>query len=199
MLQIIYQGILETRCDHIWERELIVLVLFQFPFQNIFVLKNQRIQILKTININMAPTSLKSLCNFIVLCYGTNWMDDLEFILLYGYSQSRETYLYQNNIQFNLEMFGEAQCVTEFWSGKTDISRLSDAHQLPQKIACCQFVNNIGALCILSKIIFELFRLSEIVPLFVRNLTEISLISNYILIYLYNRFNHLLNSWIFYS
>ena len=41
-------------------------------------------------------------------------MDDLEFILLYGYSQSRETYLYQNNIQFNLEMFGEAQCVAEF-------------------------------------------------------------------------------------
>ena len=44
-------------------------------------------QILKTININMVTMSLKSLRDFIVLCYGTNVIDDLEFILLYDYIQ----------------------------------------------------------------------------------------------------------------
>ena len=47
----------------------------------------------------MAATNLKSLHDLIGLCYGTNIIDDLEFILLYNYSQSREF---------------EAQCVTDF-------------------------------------------------------------------------------------
>ena len=33
--------------------------------------------------------NLKSLPDFIVLCYETNEIDDLEFYLLYNYSQSR--------------------------------------------------------------------------------------------------------------
>ena len=79
----------------------------------------------------MVTMSLKSLRDFIVLCYGTNEIDDLEFVLLYDYSQSWEAYLYQNYIQFNMEIFGEVQCVTEFCFAKTDIPRLSDALQLP--------------------------------------------------------------------
>ena len=43
----------------------------------------------------MAAMSLKSLRYFIVLCYGTNVIDDLEFILLYDYSESGEIYFYQ--------------------------------------------------------------------------------------------------------
>ena len=62
----------------------------------------------------MAPMSLKSLRYFIVLCYGTNVINDLEFILLYDYSESGEIYLYQKYNQFNLEIIDEAQCVTEF-------------------------------------------------------------------------------------
>ena len=48
-------------------------------------------KILKTIN-NMTikiSMNLKSLSDFIVLRYGTNVIDDIEFILLYDYSQSR--------------------------------------------------------------------------------------------------------------
>ena len=42
-----------------------------------------------TIKIGTAAMNLKSLPHFIDLCYGANVIDDLEFILLYGYSKSR--------------------------------------------------------------------------------------------------------------
>ena len=37
----------------------------------------------------MLVMNLKPLRDFIVLCYGTNAVGNLEFILLYDYSQSR--------------------------------------------------------------------------------------------------------------
>ena len=43
----------------------------------------------------MTTMSLKSLRDFIVLCYWTNVIDDLEFILFYDYCQFREVYPYQ--------------------------------------------------------------------------------------------------------
>ena len=62
----------------------------------------------------MAAINLKSLRDFIALCHRTNVIDDLEFILLYDYSQTREIYPYQKYSQFNLKIFDKAQCVTEF-------------------------------------------------------------------------------------
>ena len=43
----------------------------------------------RTIKISMATMNLKSLPDFLILWFGTNLIDDLEFILLYDYSQSR--------------------------------------------------------------------------------------------------------------
>ena len=57
------------------------LIFFSRRSKNICFRKLAR-QILKTIKINMAAMNLKSFCDFIVLCYGTNVIDDLEFILL---------------------------------------------------------------------------------------------------------------------
>ena len=42
----------------------------------------------------MAVTSLKQFRDFTVLCYEKNVNNDLEFTLLYGYSQYREIYPY---------------------------------------------------------------------------------------------------------
>ena len=42
-----------------------------------------------TIKIGIAAMNLKSLPDFIVLCYEANVADALEFILLYDYSTSR--------------------------------------------------------------------------------------------------------------
>ena len=37
----------------------------------------------------MVAMNLKSIPDFLVLWYGTNFTDDLEFVLLYDYGQSR--------------------------------------------------------------------------------------------------------------
>ena len=79
--------------------------------------------------------------------------------------------------QFKLEIFDEAQFVTEFRFAERDIiSRLSEALQLPHKIVCCQetVANNIEALHILLlKKLSYTCRLSHMVPLLGRNPTEI--------------------------
>ena len=51
--------------------------------------RKSALQTLRIIKINMAAINLKSLLDFIDLSYGTNVTNDLEFILLYDYSQSR--------------------------------------------------------------------------------------------------------------
>ena len=48
--------------------------------------------------------SMKSLSDFIFLCYGTNIIDDLECILLY-HNQSRKIYPYRKYEQYELEKF----------------------------------------------------------------------------------------------
>ena len=40
----------------------------------------------------MAAISLNSLRDFTIFCYGTHLIDDLEFILLHDYSQSKDIY-----------------------------------------------------------------------------------------------------------
>ena len=80
---------------------------------------------------------------------------------------------------------------------RRDIPRLSDALQLLHKIVCCQetVANKIEALCILLKRLSYPCRFSDMVPFFGRNLTEVCLIFNYVLDYIYNRVNHLLSFW----
>ena len=65
---------------------------FSVTVPKIFIIENRRTNENHkhmTIKINMAAMNLKSFPNFLVLRYGTNVIDDLEFILLYDYSQSR--------------------------------------------------------------------------------------------------------------
>ena len=73
--------------------ELDVPAFFQSPLQKYLFSKisspNPENHKHMTIKINMAARNLKSLGDFIVSCYGTNVIDDFEFILLYYYNQSR--------------------------------------------------------------------------------------------------------------
>ena len=66
----------------------------------------------------MAAMNLKPLCDFMVLCYLTNVIGDLEFILLYDYSQSKEIYPYQKYNQYSLKIFDEVQCVSRQFAAK---------------------------------------------------------------------------------
>ena len=130
-----------------------------------------------TIKISMMVMNLKSLADYLVLWYGTNLIDDFEFILNYDYSHSTQIYLYQKYKQFKLQIFDEALFVPEFRFAERDfIPRLSEALQPSHKIVCCQetVANNIEALCILLlRRLSYLWRLSHMVPLLRRNPSEI--------------------------
>ena len=71
--------------------------------------------------------------------------------------------------------FDEAKCVTVFRFTERDIPRLSEALQRPHIIVSCQEVvaDNIEAVCILLKRLSYPCRLSDMVPIFRRNPTEI--------------------------
>ena len=72
-------------------------------------------------------------------------------------------------------MFDAAQCITEFRFSERDILRLSQAIQLAHKIVYRRerVAFNIEALCILLKRLSDPYRLSDMVPRFGKNHTEI--------------------------
>ena len=102
--------------------------------------------------------NLKPLHDFIGLCYGTNVIDDLEFILIYNYSQSREIW---------------SPVCYWFRFAERNIPRSSNA--VPLKTFCCQetVANNIYPLRILLKRLSYPCCLSDVIPLFGRNPTKI--------------------------
>ena len=76
-----------------------------------------------------------------------------------------------------------------------DISQLCDALQLRHNTVYFQeTVTNISSILHIIKRLSYPCGLSDIVPRFGRNPSEICLIFNYLLGYIYNRFNHPLNS-----
>ena len=149
----------------------ITICFWQRSLQISFISEN-----LKSIKVNMAAMNLKPLCDFMVLCYGTNVIGDLEFILLYDYSQSREIYPYQKFNQYNLEIFDEVRCV----------SRQSAAKKLLQIILKqCSYCQKDFFILVVCLTWYH----------FLKETLHICVIFNYILDYLYSRFNHLFSTW----
>ena len=141
--------------------------------------------------------SLKQLRKLTLMLYATGEIDDLEFILLYNYSESQDGYSHEIYNKFDLEDFDDAQCNTEFHFPKYHIQRLADALRLPQKTICTQGTvsSNIKGLCILLKRLSYPCQFTDMLPIFGRNPTEICLIFNQVLDIIHRNFQHLLNSW----
>ena len=100
--------------------------------------------------------------------------------------------------QFKLEIFDEAQFVTEFRFAERDIiSRLSEALQLPHKIVCCQetVANNIEDLRILLLKTFLSLPFGLHGTTFGKKTLQKFVIFNYKLDYIYSKFNQLLSPW----
>ena len=123
----------------------------------------------------MAAHGLKALRDITLYSYSETIIDDVEFMLLYDYSQSREIYPYWKFDRFNLESFDDIQCMTEFRVSKNDIERLANVLLIPPKIICSQrtICDDIEGLCTLLKRLSYPCRLTDMVPLFGRNPTEL--------------------------
>jgi len=74
---------------------------------------------------------------------------------------------------------------------------LKDVLQLPEEILCYNNirVDSIEALCILLKRYSYPCRYTDMIPMFGRPIPQLSIISNHMNDFLYNRWNHLLTNF----
>ena len=138
----------------------------------------------------MAAMNLKSFCDFIVLCYGANVIDDLEFILLCL-------------ITVNLGQITLTKSITNLtWKClMTSSVLLNFVLQKVIFLGCLKHCNCLiklfaakKQLQITLKYCAYYSRLSDMIK-FLEETLQKSVILNYILDYINSRFNHFLSSW----
>ena len=128
-----------------------------------------------------------------LIAYDQNMINDLDFALLYDMNRSKNPdFPYWNYRNFELDSISEADCWANFRFYRDDLYRLADVLQLPDDLICYNGtkVNKIEGLCIFLKRFAYPCRLGDIVPKFGRPVPEISLISNKIMDFVYDNFNH---------
>ena len=98
---------------------------------------------------------------------------------------------------FVLQNLSEDECVAEFRFRKTDIPRLSQALWIPDVIICHQgtICEGTEGLYMLWKRLCYLCRYSDVVHLFARPVTELCMITNQVLDYIYQAHSHRILQW----
>ena len=91
----------------------------------------------------------------------------------------------------------EVQCKREFRFLRSHIYHLRNVLNIPEKIVTCQRTvsSGVDALCILLKRLAFPCRYTDMVPTFGMNETELCLIYNRMLNYIYTQHHHRLQSW----
>ena len=99
--------------------------------------------------------------------------------------------------EFNFDDWDTVECNIGLRFSKSDVLALLGALQFPERFVCTQRTTCSGleGLCILLKRLAFPCRYSDMVSRFGRNSTELCLIFNSVLNFVYNRHNHRLRSW----
>ena len=137
--------------------------------------------------------SFRDTRNVLLESYSENIIDDTEFSLLFDLNTSHNPdFPYWNYGQFDLESISEAECKAEFRFYKNDIYMLADRLGLPETISCYNRskVGNIEGLCIYLRRFAYPCRYGDMMPHFGRSVPELSMISNYVMKFLYSTFNN---------
>ena len=110
---------------------------------------------------------------------------------------SKEIYPFWKYDKFDLENIDEAQCKREFRFLRSHIYDLKNVLNIPEKIVTTQLLvsSGVDALCILLKRLAFPCRYTDMIPIFGRNETELCLIYNHMLDYIYTQHHHRLQSF----
>ena len=141
-------------------------------------------------------SSFKDIRDFLFAGYAHDMFDDKEFCLLYDFYQSKNPlFPYSSYASFDLEM-DPAECCTEFRVEKWHTPLLADrlkkpTFQSPQRSVC----DGIEGLCILLKRLSYPCRNSDMEHQFARPVPVLSMITNTVLEYIYDRHGHRLAQW----
>lgn len=143
------------------------------------------------------PGGLQSIREVLIICYQRNWIDAVEFAVLYDAYKSREIYPYWKFPTFDFDSWDDTECKTELRFAKKDLPDLLSALDIPDKIVCSQGTTCSGleGLCIVLKRLAFPCRYTDLVSRFGRNPTEICLIFNEVLDRIYTNHRHRLEDW----
>ena len=141
--------------------------------------------------------SLATVRDALLISRYQNIIDDVEFALLYDESSSRLTFPYSKFERFDIDAWDESECRTELRFGKQDLDLLRRNLQIPDEIVCSQrsVCDGMEAMCILLKRLAYPCRYTDMVPRFGRNPTELCLIFNEVLDFIYTSHRHRLQNW----
>ena len=138
---------------------------------------------------------LRKVRETIVNAYNFNIINDVEFALLYDINQSKNPDIpHWKYGSFDLGNLVDDECKTNFRFYSGDIYELVDVLDIPDEILCYNNVKvkSIEALCVLLKRFAYPCRYTDMIPIFGRPVPQLSIITNYVTDYLYQRWAHLL-------
>ena len=141
--------------------------------------------------------SLATVRDALLISHCQNILNDMEFALLYDESSSRLTFPYSKFECFDIDAWDECECWTELRFGKQDLNLVHRNLQIPDEIVCSQrsVCDGMEAMCILLKRLAYPCRYTDMVPHFGRNPTELCLIFNEVLDFIYTSHRHRLQNW----
>ena len=98
---------------------------------------------------------------------------------------------------FSVDEWSDVECKTELRFAKKHLPELCECLGIPEKITCVQrtVCGGMEGLCILLKRLAYPCRYTDMVPRFGRNPTELCLIFNTMIDFIYDNHNHRLRSW----
>ena len=145
----------------------------------------------------MANGGLRSVREALLLAYSCNIIDAAQFAVLYEENTSREIFPYWKFEKFNFDDWDDTECRTELRFNKADIFLLLEVLRFPDKFVCSQrtVCSKLEGLCILLKRLAFPCRYTDMVSRFGRNPTELCLIFNTVLDFVYSSHRHRLESW----
>ena len=145
----------------------------------------------------MAGQGLQEFREVLKEAYLLDLVDLEEFALMYQNNLSRIVFPYWKFDRFDLDAWDDSECYTELRFRKNDLPALLACLRIPENIVCSQRTTCSGleALCILLKRLAFPCRYTDMATRFGRNPTELCLIFNTILNFVYTTHHHHLSSW----
>ena len=152
---------------------------------------------LKNVNIRKMP-NLKQVRDHILIAHAEQLISDEEFCILYDINTSKNpSFPYDVYDRFDLDFLTDEECISNFRFLKNDIYRLVEVFGYPEKFTCYNgtVYNSVEAICIFLRRFAYPCRYSDMIHMFGRPVPQLCMISNHLLNFMYEHWNHLLSTF----
>ena len=142
--------------------------------------------------------SFKEVQEILPLCLEEEIIDDEEFILLYeAYMPQNPSFPHSSYGKFSIVNKDPAKCKADFRVEKGDIPILVEALRVPPIFKCANgtICDGTEGLCVVLKRFAYPCRYSDMIPIFGRSVSELSIITNEVIDWIYTEHGHRVTQW----